>query len=58
MAFRLSSENVMMIERELLDELEYWSTSDKDNSHTLTYIAGVHDMANAVIKAIKELGGR
>lgn len=58
MAFRLSSENVMMIERELLDNLEYWALSEKENSQTLTYIAGVHDMASAVIKAIKELGGR
>ena len=58
MAFRLSSENVRMIEHDILSELGYWENDGKDAEKTLTYIAGVHDMANAIIKAIKELGGR
>lgn len=58
MAFRLSGENVRMIEHEILDDLSYWEVENKDAEKTLTYIAGIHDMANAVIRAIKELGGR
>lgn len=58
MAFRLSGENVRMIEHEMLSELSYWGFEGKDAEKQLIYIAGIHDMANAVIKAIKELGGR
>ena len=47
-----------MIEHDILSELGYWENDGKDAEKTLTYIAGVHDMANAIIKAIKELGGR
>ena len=57
MAFKLSSENVRMIEHEILADLEFWAYENKDAEKTLTYTAGIHDMANAVIKAIKKLGG-
>lgn len=42
----------------MLDEFDYWGETDKDAEKTLTYIAGIHDMANAVRKAIRELGGK
>ena len=58
MAFRLSGESVRMIEHEILDDMDYWGVENKDAEKMLAYISGVHNMANAVIKAIQELGGR
>lgn len=58
MAFKLTTENVNFLEARILDELEYWTDTDKGAKETLTYIAGIHDMANAVRKAIREMGGR
>lgn len=57
MAMRLTTENINILETKMLDELDYWSFENKDAEKTLTYIAGIHDMANAVKKAIRELGG-
>ena len=57
MAMRLCSENVRIIEHQLLDDMDYWTAEGKEAEKTLAYIVGIHDMANAVIKAIKELGG-
>jgi hypothetical protein len=57
MAMKLTTENVNIIESQMLDEVEYWMGDGKDAANTLTYIAGIHDMANAVRKAIRELGG-
>lgn len=53
---RLEKENVRIILMEMLNDIEYWA--DSDNGKTLCYIAGLTDMANAVIKAIGELGGK
>lgn len=58
MAMRLESVNVHIIESQLLDDIEYWAMEGKEAEKSLAYIAGVHDMANAVIKAIRELGGK
>lgn len=58
MAMKLTAENVRIIEQQILDELEMWGREDKDAERMLHYIAGVHDMAGAVIRAIQELGGR
>lgn len=57
MAMRLEIENVRYLEHQVLDNLDYWEPEDKTAEKTLTYIAGVVDMADAVMKAIKELGG-
>lgn len=58
MAMRLESTNVHILENKILDELDFWGQECKEAEKTLCYIAGVHDMANAVIKAILELGGK
>lgn len=57
MAMRLDCENVRIIEHDMIHNLEYWEQDGKDAEKTLTYIAGIHDMANAVMKVIRELGG-
>lgn len=57
MAIKLTTENVNILEAKMLDELCYWEYESKDAEKLLVYIAGVHDMANAVRKAIRELGG-
>lgn len=58
MAMRLESENVRIIEGEILDECDLWAHEGKDAERMLAYISGVREMAAAVIKAIKELEGR
>lgn len=58
MAFRLETSNVLIIENRILNELELWNLSGKEAEAMTNYIAGVNDMANAVIEAIKELGGK
>lgn len=57
MAMKLTTENVNHLEAQMLDELGYWEFESKDAEKLLVYIAGMHDMANAVRKAIRELGG-
>lgn len=57
MAMKLTTENVNHLEAEILDDLGFWEHESKDAEKLLVYIAGVHDMANAVRKAIRELGG-
>lgn len=58
MAYKLTSDNVRIILSKMLNEIEYWMSDGKDAEKDLCYIAGMNDMANAVIKAIEELGGR
>ena len=58
MATRLESENVRNILENMLNEIDYWGVDGKEAEKQLCYIAGMTDMANAVIRAIKELGGR
>lgn len=57
-AMRLETENVRFILGEMLKNLDYWGAEGKEAEKSLAYISGMTDMANAVIKAIKELGGR
>ena len=57
-ATRLETDTVRRILMDILNDLDYWEEPDKAAEKTLTYIAGATDMANAVIKAIKELGGK
>ena len=58
MAMRLESELVRIILADMLNSIAYWGDEGKDAEKSLCYIAGMCDMADAVIKAIKELGGR
>ena len=57
MAMRLTTENVNTLDSQIVDEVSDWEDENKDAEKTLVYIAGIHDMANAVRKAIRELGG-
>ena len=57
MARKMTTENVNILESKMLDEISYWEIEGKDAEKTLAYIAGIHDMANAVRRAIKELRG-
>lgn len=58
MAMRLEKENVRIILGNLLADLECWEFEGKDAEKQLAYIAGLRDMANAVIDAIGALGGK
>lgn len=58
MGMRLECINVHILESKILDELDLWSEGSTEAEKTLCYIAGVHDMANAVINAIIDLGGK
>lgn len=50
--------DIDIIERRLLDDSDLWEEDAERAKMLLTYIAGVHDMANAVRDAIKERGER
>lgn len=53
----LTYEEVDIIETKMLDDLAYWEHEGKEAEKALVYLAGIHDMANAVRKAISDLGG-
>lgn len=58
MAMKLEKENVRIIMGNILSDLELWEFEGKEAERQLAYICGVIDMANAVIDAIGELGGK
>ncbi len=58
MAMRLETENVRRILMDILNDVEFYGLEDKQAEHTASYTSGVLDMANAVILAIEELGGK
>lgn len=58
MAMRLEKENVRIIFGNILDTVELWDTDAVEAEKQLAYIAGLRDMANAVMDAIVELGGK
>ena len=58
MAMRLEKENVRIIFVNILDDVELWDTDAVKAEKQLAYIAGLRDMANAVIEAIGQLGGK
>lgn len=57
-AIRLTTENVRIILGKMLDDCGYWEFEGKDAEKLLCYIAGMTDMANAVMNAIVEFGGK
>jgi hypothetical protein len=58
MAMKLEKENVRIILIRFLSDLELLEFEDKDAEKQLAYVYGLRDMANAVIEAIGELGGK
>ena len=58
MAMRLEKENVRIIFGNILADVELWGMDAKEAEKQLAYIAGLRDMANAVIEAIGQLGGK
>jgi hypothetical protein len=58
MAMKLEKENVRIILGNILDDTEMWTCDSKEAEKQLAYIAGLRDMANAVIEAIGQLGGK
>ena len=58
MAMRLEKENVRIILFDLLADVELWIADDQEAEKQLAYIAGLRDMANAVMDAIVGLGGK
>jgi hypothetical protein len=58
MAMKLEKENVRIIFNKLLYETDLWGREGKEAEKILCYISGLQDMANEVIKAIEDLGGK
>ena len=58
MAMRLETVNVDKIFNDLLTDVDLWGREGNDAANVLCYISGLQDMANAVKKAIVELGGK
>jgi hypothetical protein len=58
MAMRLEKEHVRIILGNFLDDTEMWACDSKEAEKQLAYIAGLRDMANAVIEGIEGLGGK
>lgn len=58
MAMRLEKENVRIILMNMISDVEMWGHEDKEAEKRLCYISGLTDMANAVIDAIGQLGGK
>lgn len=55
---KLEKENVRIIFGNILDDLDLYAEDVKKAERQLAYIAGLRDMANAVIDAIGQLGGK
>jgi hypothetical protein len=58
MAMRLEKENVRIILGNFLDDVELYDMDAVEAEKQLAYIAGLRDMANAVMDAIAGLGGK
>lgn len=58
MAMRLETENVRIILMNMMRECDMYGREGKEAEGMVHYIAGMTDMANAVITAIRELGGK
>ena len=56
MAARIEKENVRLVLGNILNDMSYWECDGKEAEKQLCYIAGVVDMANAIMRAIDELG--
>lgn len=56
MEMKLEAEDVRIILSGMISEIDLWAEEGKDAEKTLCYIAGMTDMANAVIDEIN-VGG-
>ena len=58
MAMNLTEEDVYRVEHKLIRDTDVWDDfeNDKLNVALLTYISGINDMANEIIKCLKDLG--
>ena len=54
---KLNEKDVRIILGNILDDVECWEAEGKEAEKQLAYIAGLRDMANAVIGTIDRLGG-
>lgn len=54
LAQKLRVEDVMKVERELLTGMDFWIYDGKEAEKMLTYVDGVLDAVDAVIKVIEE----
>lgn len=54
---KLNKENVRIILGNFLDDVEMFVPDGTEAEKQLAYIAGLRDMANAVMDAIQQLGG-
>lgn len=53
---KLMDADVYLIEHKILLDLEFWVfANDRDAKDTAMYIAGVRDMAQAVVEALREV---
>ena len=54
----LTEEDVYRVEHKLIRDTDVWDDfeNDKLNVALLTYISGINDMANEIIKCLKDLG--
>lgn len=58
MAMKLEKENVRILLGNILEDIDCFVVDGKEAEKNLAYIAGLRDMANAVIEAIGQLGGK
>ena len=58
MATKLTTKKIDNIETTMIDSLDLWEEDAERTKMTCVYIAGIHDMANAIRKVIKELEGK
>ena len=58
MAIKLEKANIRIVLMNLLNDMEFYALEGKKAEHQASYIAGVLDMANAVMDAIEDLGGK
>ena len=58
MAMKLETGNIHRIVLNILNEMDMNGADEKDAIYVCNYLAGIVDMANAVIEAIEDLGGK
>lgn len=55
---KLEKENMRIVLGKFLDDVEMFVLDSNKAEKQLAYIAGLRDMANAVMEAIGQLGGK
>ena len=50
---KITKEDVLKIEHEIIDEDDIWSMSDEMRQELIFYYHGAHDMANKIIKKLE-----